>query len=81
MIKKATAYEWNQLAQTPGTLLKHRRRGHTYSFTVIDAQTGEVVGLAVCDQKSGKEDFLLEMHYSSRFDTNGLLERGMEMYG
>jgi hypothetical protein len=27
---------------------------------VIDAATGEVVGLAMCDEHSGREDFLVE---------------------
>lgn len=60
MIKKATANEWNQVAQTPGTVLIHRKRGRIYHFTVIDAATGEVVGLAMCDEHSGREDFLVE---------------------
>ncbi|AZD21242.1 hypothetical protein C4K24_1929 [Pseudomonas chlororaphis subsp. aurantiaca] len=62
MIKKTTANEWTQAAKAPGTLLKHRKRGNTYSFTVIDALSGQVLGVALCDGQSGREDFLLETH-------------------
>jgi hypothetical protein len=62
MIKKTTPTEWNQVAKAPGALLKHRKRGSTYSFTVIDALSGQVIGMAVCDGQSGREDFLVEVH-------------------
>ncbi|PPA05305.1 hypothetical protein C4E44_04555 [Pseudomonas sp. MWU12-2312b] len=62
MIKKTTANEWTQAAKTPGTLLKHRKRGSTYSFTVVDALSGLVLAVALCDGQSGRENFLVEDH-------------------
>ncbi|MBK5355055.1 hypothetical protein JFU37_21465 [Pseudomonas sp. TH41] len=60
MIKKTTANEWTQAAKTPGSLLKHRKRGSTYSFTIIDALSGQVLAVALCDGQSGREDYLVE---------------------
>ncbi|WP_248914711.1 hypothetical protein [Pseudomonas moorei] len=62
MIKKTTATEWAQAAKTPGALLKHRKRGSTYRFTVIDALSGQVLAVALCDGQSGRGDFLVEAH-------------------
>jgi len=62
MIKKTTANEWTQAAKTPGTLLKHRKRGSTYSFTDSDALSGQVLAVALYDGQSGREDFLVEAH-------------------
>ncbi|WP_277590700.1 hypothetical protein [Pseudomonas chlororaphis] len=72
MIKKTTANEWTQAARTPGTLLKYRKRDSTYSFTVIDALSGQVLGVALCDDQSGRENFLLETHQAH-------LENGREI--
>lgn len=78
MIKKTTANEWTQAAKAPGTLLKHRKRGTNYCFSVIDATSGEVLGVALCDSQSGREDFLLETHqnhleYGHEISTGELL--------
>lgn len=78
MIKKTTANEWTQAAKAPGTLLKHRKRGSTYNFTFIDADSGEVLGVALCDSQSGREDFLLKTHqdhleYGHEISTGELL--------
>ena len=60
MILKTSASEWTQAAMTAGTPLKHRKRGGFHSFTVTDAQTGRVLGIALCDCASGRESFLVE---------------------
>lgn len=60
MISKTTASEWTRAAMTPGTTLNHRRRGSFHSFTVTDEQSGQVLGIALCDGASGRESFLVE---------------------
>ena len=62
MIKKTTASEWTQAAKAPGTLLKHHKRGSAYSFTVTDVLSGQVLGVALFDSQSGRENFLVEAH-------------------
>lgn len=82
MIKKTTATEWNQAAKAPGALLKHRKRGTAYSFTLIDQPSGRVVGLALCDRRWSQEDYLLETFQkpldSSRGITTGELLSAIE---